>query len=230
MTKQGGEISMEKGILDKLILKSAMTAENYEFEQEVPKRPNPLKLSKWLSKEIEEVERQIDLIEEEFKVKCTCGKGCSACCRQLIALSMSECLAIKPYIENLCKDEREELKTKVLEQCNILEKHSLTNKEINATQDEKVLQDKYFKLDMPCVFLDKENSCSIYKVRPSLCWSYRNYGDKLKCEKDYDVDSAIKYNDWEQKVFKRILTARPPRNGLYVLPFAIKEMMEWKVK
>lgn len=79
---------------------------------------------------------------------------------------------------------------------------------------------------MPCVFLDEENSCSIYKVRPSLCWSYRNYGDKADCEKDYDVESTIKYDDWEHRVFERILTARPPRNGLYVLPFAIKEMME----
>lgn len=56
---------------------------------------------------------------------------------------------------------------------------------------------------------------------------YRNYGDKADCEKDYDVESTIKYDDWEHRVFERILTARPPRNGLYVLPFAIKEMMEW---
>ena len=112
---------MEKEIVDRLIFKSGMTAKDYKFEQEIPKRPNPLKLSKWLSKEIEEVEKQIDLIEEEFEVKCTCEKGCSACCRQLIALSMSECLAIKPYIENLSKDEREKLKRKVLEQCHILE-------------------------------------------------------------------------------------------------------------
>ena len=102
-----------------------------------------------------------------------------------------------------------------------------TNKVINTTRKEEVIQDKYFKLKMPCVFLDEENSCSIYKVRPSLCWSYRNYGDKADCEKDYDVESTIKYDDWEHRVFERILTARPPRNGLYVLPFAIKEMMEW---
>ena len=50
---------------------------------------------------------------------------------------------------------------------------------------------------------------------------------KADCEKDYDVESTIKYDDWEHRVFERILTARPPRNGLYVLPFAIKEMMEW---
>lgn len=76
-------------------------------------------------------------------------------------------------------------------------------------------------------FLDEENSCLIYKVRPSLYWSYRNYGDKMECEKDYDVTSTIKYGDWEYRVFERILTARPPKKGLYVLPFAIKEMMEW---
>lgn len=218
---------MEKEIIDKLIFESAMTAKDYQFEQEVPKRPNPLKLSKWLSKDIEEAERQIDLIEEQFNVKCTCEKGCSACCKQLIALSMSECLAIKPYIENLSKDKREELKKKVLEQCSILEKHNITNNVINVTRNEKVLQDRYFKLGMPCVFLNEENSCSIYSVRPLLCWSYRNYGDKEECEKDYDVPTTIKYGDWEHRVFERILTARPPHKGLYVLSYAIKEMMGW---
>lgn len=218
---------MEKEIVNKLILKSGMTARDYKFEQEIPKRPNPLKLSKWLSKDIEEVEKQIDLIEEEFKVKCTCEKGCSACCRQLIALSMSECVAIKPYIENLPKGEKDELKKKVLEQCDILTRHNITNKEINIARNEKILQDKYFKLSMPCVFLDEENSCLIYNVRPSLCWSYRNYGNKMECEKDYDVASTIKYGDWEHRVFERILIARPPKKGLYILPFAIKEMMDW---
>ena len=108
-----------------------------------------------------------------------------------------------------------------------MEENNITNKVINTTRKEEVIQDKYFKLKMPCVFLDEENSCSIYKVRPSLCWSYRNYGDKADCEKDYDVESTIKYDDWEHRVFERILTARPPRNGVYVLPFAIKEMMEF---
>lgn len=218
---------MEKQIFEMLILKSGMTAKNYKFEQEVPRRPNPLKLSKWLSKEIEEAERQIELIEEEFNVKCTCEKGCAACCRQLIGVCMSECLAIKPYIENLSKIEKDKLKKKVLEQCKILEKNYITNTTLNFARNEKNLQDKYFKLSMPCVFLDEQNSCMIYKVRPSLCWSYRNYGDRKACEKDYDVPSTIKYNDWEHRVFERILTARPPKKGLYILPFAIKEMMEW---
>lgn len=218
---------MESKIVDNLILKSGMTAKDYKFEQEVPRRPNPLMLSKWLSKEIEEVEKQINLLEEEFGLKCTCEKGCAACCRQLIALSMSECLAIKPYIENLPKDERENLKKRILEQCDILGEHGITNKAINTIRNEKLLQEQYFKLGMPCVFLDEENNCQIYKVRPSLCWSYRNYGDKAECEKKYDVASTIKYGDWEHRVFERILIARPPQKGLYVLPFAVKEMMGW---
>lgn len=218
---------MEENRVEKLILKSGVTAKSYKFEQEVPRRPNPLKLSKWISQEIEEVERQIDLIEKEFDVKCTCRKGCSACCRQLIALSMSECLAIKPYIENLSANEKDKLKNKVLEQCGILEKSGITNSAIAVTRNEKVLQEQYFKLSTPCIFLDEENSCMIYKVRPSLCWSYRNYGDREACEKSYDVLSTIKYDDWEHRVFERVLTARPSKKGLYVLPFAIKDMMEW---
>lgn len=218
---------MEKEIVDNLILKAGLTAKDYKFEQEIPHRPNPLKLSKWLSREIEEVDSQIDLLEEKFNIKSTCTKGCAACCKQLIALAMSESLAIKPYIENLCKDEREKLKKKILEQCDILVKNNLTNKEINNIQNEKILQKKYFELDMSCAFLDEENSCLIHRVRPSLCWSYRNYGNRSDCEKDYDVDSTIKYGDWEHRVFERILIARPTREGVFVLPFAIKKMMEW---
>ena len=36
---------MEKEIVDRLIFKSGMTAKDYKFEQEIPKRPNPLKLA-----------------------------------------------------------------------------------------------------------------------------------------------------------------------------------------
>lgn len=43
----------------------------------------------------------------------------------------------------------------------------------------------------------------------------------------FQFDEATHTIVWEHRVFERILTARPPRNGLYVLPFAIKEMMEW---
>ena len=153
---------MENEIVNKLILKSGIIAKNYKFEQEIPKRPNPLKLSKWLSKDIEEVEKQIDLIEEEFKVKCTCEKGCSACCRQLIALSMSECLAIKPYIENLSKDEKDELKRKVLEQCNILEENNITY---------------YFEAHKENKVKDGNRDKTYWEIKKSQTYERRNYAD-----------------------------------------------------
>ncbi len=212
---------------DEILWQSGMTAKDYKFEQEVPNRPNPLKLSKWLAQEIEEVTEQIDKIENEIGMKCSCEKGCSACCNQLIAMSISECSAIQPYIKSFSKEKLEELKRKVLEQCDILEKNNLTNKEINKIRNEKKLQKQYFDLNISCVFLDEENLCSIYRVRPSLCWSYRNYGDKADCEQNFDVSTTIKYDDWESRVFERILAARPTKEELYVLPFAIKKIMGW---
>lgn len=205
---------------------SAKRADEYEVRREIPKEPNALKLAKWYREEIEEFCAEIDKVEELCGVRCSCEKGCAACCRQLIVISSTEVLVIQNEIDNLSKEQKKDLKRKVLEQCEKLENAGISEQEINSyVVNEELLQSKYFKLGLDCPFLNEEKLCSIYSVRPFNCWTYRNYGAKILCENNAFVSEAIKFDDWEHLGIERMFQARKPKNNLRILQVAIKEYL-----
>ena len=109
------------------VLDSAVKARQYEFCNSVPIRPNPLKLSKWMAEEISEVTSCIENIESKNGLTCVCKKGCSACCNQIIVVTSTECLSVKPLIENLSAEQKGRLKQRVLEQCRLLQMNGFSN-------------------------------------------------------------------------------------------------------
>lgn len=222
-----------KSIKDKLAdmrVDSAYVAKQYKFSEEVPKRPNAMMMYKWLSKEIKEIDEKINDIEREHELHAVCKKGCSACCRQCIVVSMAEVLPIEIYIMNLSGEEREKLKRTVIHQCEELEEKGINKDSIVKCLNEEAsrrLQELYFSLQKPCVFLSDEGCCDIHEIRPTACWKYREYGDVSNCEVSCFSDTSFDFVDWEVREFHRILTARPTGNKLMILPFAIRELMRW---
>jgi Fe-S-cluster containining protein len=212
------------------IEKSAKLASEYKFKQEIPNSPNALKLSKWYANEIEEVTEQINTNEKNCNITCSCSKGCAACCQQLIVVGNVETQAFSLTIENLSTDEKALLKEKVESQCLILQANSITP-EIMASpfyneKQQHEMQKKYFELQMQCPLLNDQNECIIYKQRPTLCWSYRFYGNKEQCSTSYDLSNSIKYFDWEHAVSIRLYEAkRPKRYDLVPIQFALKNLL-----
>lgn len=227
---------MKEEILAKikeLSLDSAQTSQIYEFKNEMPQSNNGVGLKKWLTKEIEEIDNCIDSLETKHGLKSVCQKGCSECCKQLIVLTQPECVAIEAYINNLDYETREYLKTKTRETCLLLEKNDINLGLIklqnprNANLDfQKTVQEKYFNLNTPCIFLNEDNECIIHPVRPSLCWSYREYYNSDQCKSCFS-DTSFKYSDWEAKSTLRLCSARHIHTGLLIMPYAIKEIMHW---
>lgn len=221
---------MLKGTSDKnieLIWRSAKRASSYVSSQEIPKEPNPLKLAKWYRKEIEEYTAEIDKVEKECDMECVCCKGCAACCKQLIAITSTEFVAMQVAIDNLPNNTRKSIKENVGEQCKKLIENGITNSEINKyISDHEALQLKYFELDMKCPLLDENNACIIYDVRPFNCWTYRNYGSSKMCEQMALSDDAIKFDDWEHLGLERMLQARRPKAGLLILQFALNDYLK----
>ncbi len=212
---------------DALINTSSMKVQNYKFKQEIPKSPNPLKLSKWYSSETQEISEQIDMIENECNFHCSCSKGCSACCNQLIVVSSSEFLAMQVALENLSNNDKLHIKEIVNNQYRLLEDSNITNATImSATNQAKMseIQEAYFKLNLPCALLDENNECLIYSVRPTLCLTYRFYGDKNLCKTSFNLNESLKYDDWESAFLKRLFVARKP-SILTSLQFALKEFL-----
>ncbi len=219
---------MVKEEIKRMIYNSGMTSASYSFINELPRCNNGVGLSKWMAKEIEEVEKCIDSIEEN--VKSVCRKGCAECCKQCIVVLSSELPVIQTQIDNMDNILKTELKEKTNKVCAMLEENGITNERLNSFGSkgvERKMQEDYFDLSIPCIFLDDQNACMIYSVRPTLCWSYREYYDAEKCKISCFSDTSIKFDDWDKLVLTRLVKVRKPHRKMILLPFAIKEMMNW---
>lgn len=216
--------------ISEMLFESAYTAKDYKFNQEVPKGPNALAMYKWITKEIHEINEQIDDIEKRHGLHAICKKGCSACCSQGIVVSMGEVLPMEIYILNLSSEEKNKLRERVVQQCEQLEQNGIKKDSIEkcfGEQAQRRVQESYFSLQMPCVFLDCEGCCSIHEIRPTACWKYREYGSENNCEISCFSDTGVDFTDWESREFNRILSAKPSGKKLMLLPFAIRELMRW---
>lgn len=219
-----------KDKIQKLILDSGYTAHDYVFKNDLASSNNSVGLSKWLSKEIEEIDECINNLEAKNGLKCVCKKGCAECCKQLIVVLSSEIIAYDSFIRKLDENTQNIIKKRTYEACELLEKHGISNHRVQgyiSKSEEEKFQNEYFELDIPCIFLDSDNSCIVHAIRPSLCWSYREYYNADKCKQSCFSDTGLKFDDWEKVFTDRLIKIRKPHKGLMILPFAIKELMHW---
>lgn len=223
-----------KSNLNALLLSSSHVADSFVFPQEIPNSPNPLSLCKWYANEIKTVTEQIDILEQAHNTFTTCSKGCAACCHQLIAITYLEHLIIEFTLNNLPLDERTRIKETVYDQCNFLNNHGYSQNSLSSLfiSPEKYnkMQEEYFSFGLPCPLLTQNKTCSIYSLRPTLCWSYRNYGNTIQCTQTWEVPTTLKYDDWESKVAKRFYQIKRPsrKYTLMILQFALLTMLSQK--
>ena len=106
----------------------------------------------------------------------SCEKGCAACCRMLVPISVPEAFALTNAIDQLDQNERNRLLAKLdlaqqqLARAGILKQLSSLADSSEPLNDEAIepLNRAYYALRMPCPFLDNE-TCSIYADRPAAC-------------------------------------------------------------
>ena len=106
----------------------------------------------------------------------SCQKGCAACCRMLVPISVPEAFALANRVERLEQPERERLLTKLdlaqqqLARAGVLKQLSALADSPDPVSDEAIepLNRAYYALRMPCPFLENE-VCSIYDDRPAAC-------------------------------------------------------------
>ena len=106
----------------------------------------------------------------------SCRMGCAACCRMLVPLSPPEAFSLLEYIDQLPKDRRETIETKLASSKAILATHGLLERLQAVADAERPIPDEelepinraYYALRHPCPFLENE-MCSIYEARPAAC-------------------------------------------------------------
>lgn len=117
-------------------------------------------------------EKSFDEFFEKYQDQMTCAKGCSRCCIDGLSVFAWEAALISDWYFDLNEDQKNQWKE--------LQEKPQTNSRPFIDSDGEENQ--------PCVFL-REDSCSIYEVRPSLC---RTQGMALRFQ---DQNGDI-YRDW----------------------------------
>lgn len=215
--------------LKNLIHHSTQAANSFSFSTDVPNSPNALALTKWYKNDILTATEQITQLENELHIHSSCTSGCSACCQQLIAISKPETIMLKYAIEQMDTETVKKIKYTITKQCDFLSQNGFSISSIGtsrlAQKTEEKMKETYFSLHLPCPFLDENNACMVYQIRPTVCWAYRNYGDCALCQNSHDVPTAILYEDWEQIVLTRLFQAKKPTGGLTILQFALNSSL-----
>jgi Fe-S-cluster containining protein len=93
----------------------------------------------------EEFERRV----APFRAQAVCVKGCADCCIQVgtVAATTLEAMVIREYLEGWSKPSREAVRQR-----------------LRANRREKLTQ-----VFARCAFLDEEQACTVYPVRPFSC-------------------------------------------------------------
>ena len=135
----------------------------------------------------------------------SCRAGCGACCRQMVGISLVEARAVADVVAAMPEERRKviearfEAAVKKLEEAGLLRESMPKGDRPIIAQDyghptvtRKKAAHAYFKLGIPCPFLENE-SCSIYEQRPLVCREYHVTSPAEDCKRLYEgpVDATI---------------------------------------
>jgi Fe-S-cluster containining protein len=106
----------------------------------------------------------------------SCRKGCAACCRMLVPVSVPEAFALADALDRLPDQQRKIVYRRLKETRGRLEAAGLWERLLALSETDRALGDEdfapvnrdYYALRLPCPFLEQE-SCSIYEERPAAC-------------------------------------------------------------
>jgi Fe-S-cluster containining protein len=153
-----------------------LAGERFELSVTVPTGPVPassiLPILHTLSGALEAQARAN--VERDGK-RISCRQGCGACCRQVVPISEIEARRLAQLVDELPEPRRTVVRARFaavverLEQAGLLE--TLRHPEHLADSDRSALGLAYFRLGIPCPFLDSE-SCWIHPDRPLACREY----------------------------------------------------------
>ncbi|MGE5347059.1 MAG: YkgJ family cysteine cluster protein [Acidithiobacillales bacterium] len=114
----------------------------------------------------------------------SCGKGCGACCRQMVPITEMEARRIARLVKELPEPRRTEVRARFERARERLEEAGLLSKMRSPDAFEKEEFSpfglSYFHLGIPCPFLEEE-SCSIHADRPISCREYLVTSPAVSC-------------------------------------------------
>ncbi|MCU7907179.1 MAG: YkgJ family cysteine cluster protein [Candidatus Thiodiazotropha sp. (ex Epidulcina cf. delphinae)] len=129
---------------------------------------------------------EIGIKEAEAKgMRISCRSGCGACCSQLVPISEAEGIALSDLIGAMPTAGQTEIRARFSRNMAALRQAGLLENLDRAVLDNdrerlRAIGIDYFKLNMPCPFLENQ-SCSIHPYRPLSCREFLVASDPLHC-------------------------------------------------
>jgi Fe-S-cluster containining protein len=131
----------------------------------------------------------------------SCRSGCGACCRQLVAISPPEALALADAVAAMPPQRRPDVQRRFADALARLENSGLIEPK-QPHQDRHLIQpisagqsaapplaQRYFRQGIACPFLEEE-SCSIYADRPLVCREYLVTSPAEDCARLFETPVA----------------------------------------
>ncbi|WP_349946475.1 YkgJ family cysteine cluster protein [Lacrimispora sp. BS-2] len=186
-------------------------------------------LSAWYKQELNNIDNVINDIEANCKLKTSCTKGCSSCCKQAIYINPAEYEVLKYKLKKLNNSDKIRLKNYAKDICKQIKKMDIPLKLTDASVTEQIeINTKYFELNKSCPFLDSANSCSIYEIRPASCWAYRKYNKSNDCNLSCTPKYGYSYSTLDALVTERFYNNSKlhlRHNEYYIIPYALTKIL-----
>lgn len=129
---------------------------------------------------LKEVYKKVDKGIKPFERYAPCQRGCGSCCNLYLECTPVEAELIRKHI--LSTREKEEIERLNLVIKEKLEKLTPKLNSHELKEEEKREQWlKYAEKKEKCIFLNEENACSIYEVRPLSCRKFIVFSEAEKC-------------------------------------------------
>ena len=119
----------------------------------------------------------------------SCKKGCTACCFQLVPISIPEAFMFHDLVSAMSETRQEEVLSRFVEAEEMLEELGIDAFSLSNTGDQSLRQllVQYSRSGAACAFLEN-GSCSIYTTRPASCREYLVSSPAENCAKIGEVD------------------------------------------
>ncbi len=113
------------------------------------------------------------VLEAPGRVTWACRSGCAACCHLLVRVSLGEADAITAYVDaTFSVDAREAL---------------VTRAQAVAERAEESTPGAYRAQRLRCAFLDEQDRCVVYALRPLKCRVHASRSAEACAEIDFDL-------------------------------------------
>jgi len=169
------------------IVELSVSGHSLQIEMSVPAEPaRPIKFLPLFQSVTDGVVGIATGEAEKEGLTVSCSKGCGACCRQLVPISVTEARRLHQLIQEMPEPRKSEIRRRFaagrerLECTGLLEE--LKEPERISKGEARTLGLKYFYLGIACPFLEDE-SCSIHTDRPIACREYLVTSPAENCSK-----------------------------------------------